>query len=188
MTDAVLQQAHAAADQAAATRLATRIVLDGRRPQLLDHREHVLQVVTGYADIFAVSIVEGCSGGARHHLFRVESGEVILDLPETVDSSGTRIQVIAVGGPGAEALVAPRPEFLSVDPMTAWITRLARMIAGPNPSWDIREVPVDSAAEIPPGERRRGPVRNIVWVTLEAGALKLMGLDPPFLPGARPCR
>jgi NHLM bacteriocin system ABC transporter ATP-binding protein len=186
MTDAVLQQAHAAADQAAATRLATRIVLDGRRPQLLDHREHVLQVVTGYADIFAVSIVEGCSGGARHHLFRVESGEVILDLPETVDSSGTRIQVIAVGGPGAEALVAPRPEFLSVDPMTAWITRLARMIAGPNPSWDIREVPVDSAAEIPPGERRRGPVRNIVWVTLEAGGLKLMGLDPPFFAGGPP--
>ena len=63
------------------------------------------------------ALSKACSGGARHHLFRVESGEIILDLPEAVDSSGTRIQVIAVGGPGAEALVAPRAEFLSVDPI-----------------------------------------------------------------------
>ena len=169
MTEPVLQQVQATADQEAAACLPIRIVLDGRHPKLLDHREHVLQLVAGYADVFAVSMVEGRADGARHHLFRVESGEVILDLPETVDSSGTRIQVIAVGGPGTEALMVPRSEFLSVDPITAWITRLARMIAGPNPSWEMREVPGDGAAEIPPGERRRGPVRNIVWVALEAG-------------------
>src|ERR1700675_4471286 len=115
MTEPVLQRAQATAEQAAAARLATRIVLDGRHPKLLDHREHVLQVVTGYADVFAVSIIEGRTDGARHHLFRVESGEVILDLPETVDGSGTRIQVIAVGGPDAEALMVSRPEFPSVD-------------------------------------------------------------------------
>jgi NHLM bacteriocin system ABC transporter ATP-binding protein len=186
MNEPVLQRAQATADREAASCPATRIVLDGRYPKLLDHREHVLQVVTGYADVFAVNIVEGRTGGARHHLFRVESGEVILDLPEAVDSSGTRIQVVAVGGPGAEALMVSRPEFLSVDSIAAWITRLARMIAGPNPSWEMREVPVDGAAEIPPGERRRGPVRNIVWVALEAGAVKLMGLDPAFFAGGPP--
>src|SRR5258708_29967331 len=133
MTEPVLQRAQATADQAAAARRAARIVLDGRHPKLLDRREHVLQVLTGYADVFAVSVVEGRTGGARHHLFRVESGEVILDLPETVDSSGTRIQVIAVGGPGAEGLMVSRSEFLSVDSIAAWITRLARVSAGPNP-------------------------------------------------------
>jgi NHLM bacteriocin system ABC transporter ATP-binding protein len=172
--------------QATASRLATPIVLDGRHPKLLDHREHVLQVVTGYADVFAVSMVEGRADGPRHQLFRVESGEIILDLPETVDSSGARIQVIAVGGPGAEALMVPRAEFRSVDSIAAWITRLARMIAGPNPSWEMREVPDDGAAEIPSGERRRGPVRNIVWVTVEAGTVKLMGLDPAFPAGGPP--
>jgi NHLM bacteriocin system ABC transporter ATP-binding protein len=186
MTEPVFQRAQATADQAAAARRAARVVLDGRHPKLLDHREHVLQVVTGYADVFAVNIVEGCTGGARHHLFRVESGEVILDLPETVDSWGTRIQVIAVGGPGAEALMVSRSEFPSVDLIAAWITRLARMIAGPNPSWEMREVPGDGAAEIPPGERRRGPVRNIIWVALEAGAVKLMGLDPVIFAGGPP--
>src|SRR5258708_22249932 len=170
MTEPVLQRAQVTAGQEAAGCLPTRIVLDGRPPKLLDHREHVLQVVTGYADVFAVSMVEGRTGGAGHHLLRVESGEVILDLPETVDSSGTRIQVIAVGGPGAEALVVPRLEFLSVDSITAWITRLAGMIAGPNPSWEMREVAGDGAAELAPGERRRGPVRDIVWVALGAGA------------------
>jgi ATP-binding cassette subfamily C protein len=186
MTEPVLQRAQATADQAAAARPAASIALDGRHPKLLDHREHVLQVLTGYADVFAVSVVEGRTGGARHHLFRVESGGVILDLPETVDSSGTRIQVIAVGGPGAEALMVSRSEFLSVDSIAAWITRLARMIAGPNPSWEMREVPGDGAAEIPPGERRRGPVRNIIWVALEAGAVKLMGLDPVIFAGGPP--
>ena len=41
----------------------------------------------------------------------------------------------------------------------------------------MREVAGDGAdGEIPPGERRRGPVRSIVWVTLEAGTAKPMGL------------
>jgi NHLM bacteriocin system ABC transporter ATP-binding protein len=186
MNEPVIQRAQATADQEAAACLPTRIVLDGRHPKFLDHHEHVLQIVAGHVDVFAVSMVEDRTEGARHHLFRVESGDAILDLPETVDSSGTRIQVIAVGGPGAEALVVPRPEFRSVDSITAWITRLARMIAGPNPSWEIREVAGDGAAEITPGERRRGPVRSIVWVALETGAVKLMGLDPAFFAGGPP--
>ncbi len=185
MNDPLTQRAPVAADPEAATRLPGRIVLDGRRPQLLDHRGYVLQVVAGYADVFAVRMDEGRSG-ARHHLFRVESGEIMLDLPDAVDSSGRRIQVIAVGGPGAEALLTPRPQFSDVDQITGWITRLARLIAGPNPSWDMGEVADDGAAELAPGERRRGPVRDIVWVTLEAGAVKLMGLDPALLAAGPP--
>jgi NHLM bacteriocin system ABC transporter ATP-binding protein len=186
MKDSILQPAPATANQEAAICLPARIVLDARYPKLLDHREHVLQVMAGHVDVFAVGIVEGATQGARHHLFRVESGEIILDLQETVDSSGTRIQVIAVGGPGAEALVVPRAEFLAPDSITAWITRLARMIAGPNPNWEMRELAADGVAEILPGERRRGSARSIVWVAVEAGTAKLMGLDPAFTAGGPP--
>jgi NHLM bacteriocin system ABC transporter ATP-binding protein len=186
MNDSVLPQAPAAADQEATACPPTRIVLDGRYPRLLDHREHVLLVVAGHVDVFAISFVEGRTEGARHHLFRVESGEIILDLQDAVDGSGTPIRLIAVGGPGTEALVVPRGEFRSAGSITAWITRLARIIAGPTPSWEMREVTGDGAAEIPPGDRRRGPVRSIVWVALQAGTAKFMGLDPVFTAGGPP--
>src|SRR5476649_1171557 len=101
MNASFIERTPGTADQTAAALRSTRIVLDGRHPRPLDHREHVLQVMAGHVDIFAVSIPEGGTEGARHHLFRVERGEIILDLPETVDSPGNRIQVVAVGGPGA---------------------------------------------------------------------------------------
>src|SRR5579863_3078096 len=106
-----IRRAAAMAYQGAATYSPARIMLDGRHPTLLDHHEHGLLVTAGYVDVFAVSLVKGDTEGARHHLFRVESGEVILDLQETVDASGVRIQVVAVGGPGAEALAVPRLEI-----------------------------------------------------------------------------
>ena len=125
--------------------------------------------------------------GARHHLFRVESGEIILDLQDAVDNSGAHIQVIAVGGPGAEALLVPRAGLRrSVDLVAGWIRRLAQVIAGPNPSWEMPEVASDAAADIPPGERRRGPARSIIWVSLESGTAKPMGLDPTIAAGGPP--
>ncbi len=186
MNETFIQRTPGIADQTAAALSSTRIVLDGRHPRLLDHRGHVLQVMAGHVDIFAVSLPAGGTEGARHHLFRVERGEIILDLPETVDSLGNRIQVVAVGGPGAEVQSVPQLEIQSFDLVAAWIAQLARLMAGPNPNWDMREVADDGASEIPAGERRRGPVRNIVWVALQAGTAKLMGLDPVLKAGGPP--
>lgn len=80
MNESVFQPTPAMADQEQAVYPPTRVVLDGRRPKLLDHRGHALQVTAGYVDVFAVSTIEGSTTGARHHLFRVESGEILLDL------------------------------------------------------------------------------------------------------------
>src|ERR1700682_2349412 len=99
MNESILQPTPAMADQEDAVE-PTRVALDGRRPKLLDHRGHALQVTAGYVDVFAVSMLEGSTTGARHHLFRVESGEIILDLEQSADGTGGRIEVIAVGGPG----------------------------------------------------------------------------------------
>jgi NHLM bacteriocin system ABC transporter ATP-binding protein len=161
-------------------------MLDGRRPKLLDHRGHVLQVTAGHVDVFAVSAIEGRTEGARHHLFRVESGEILLDLEGSPDSAGRRIQVIAVGGPGAEARLLSRQEIRSPDLFANWITRLARLIAGPSPGWEMREVAHEGATEMLPGERSRGPGRGIVWAVLHAGTAKLMGLEPVLAAGGPP--
>ena len=137
------------------------------------------QITAGHVDVFAVRVVEGSTEGARHHLFRAETGEIILDLQDGFNRSASHIQVLAVGSPGTEAqLCAAHGRSISSRPVTTWIRRLARLIAGPNPSWDMLEVASEGAAAIPPGERRRGPARSIVWVSLEAGTARPMGLDP----------
>jgi NHLM bacteriocin system ABC transporter ATP-binding protein len=186
MNESIFQRTPAMADQEDAVGPPTRIVLDGRRPKLLDHRGYVLQVTEGHVDVFAVSTIEGSAAGARHHLFRVESGEILLDLEQSADSAGGRIQVIAVGGSGAEARLLPRLELRSLELVTAWITRLATLIAGPSPGWEMRELAHEDATEMSPGERRRGPGRGIVWVALQAGTAKLMALDPVLAAGGPP--
>src|SRR5713101_500049 len=186
MSESRLLQARAMANQEGSARPAGHVVFDGRRPKLLDHRGYALQIKAGHVDVFAVRLVEGSTEGARHHLFRVESGEIILDLQAGFNSSSMQIQVIAVGSHGAEALLVPRMDIQSLDLVTTWIRRLARLIAGANPSWDMLEVASDGAAAIPPSERRRGPARSIVWVSLESGTAKPMGLDPMITAGGPP--
>ena len=186
MNESIFQRTPEMADQEDALHPPTRIVLDGRRPKLLDHRGHVLQVTAGHVDVFAVDMKEGSTEGARHPLFRVESGEILLDLDQSADSAGCRIHVIAVGGPGAEARVVPRLELRSLDLVATWITRLATLIAGPSPGWEMREVAHEGTTEMPPGERYRGPGRGIVWVALQAGTAKLMALDPALAAGGPP--
>jgi len=186
MSESLIQQAGPAADQEASVRPPGHVVFDGRHPKLLDHHGYALQITAGHVDVFAVRSIEGSTEGARHHLFRVESGEILLDLQSGFNSLDAQVQVLAVGSLGAEALLVPRADIQSSDPVATWIRRLARLIAGPNPSWDMLEVPTEGAAAIPPGERRRGPGRSIVWVSLEAGAAKPMGLDPAISAGAPP--
>jgi NHLM bacteriocin system ABC transporter ATP-binding protein len=186
MNESIFQRTPEMADQEQTDHASTRLVLDGRRPKLLDHRGHVLQVTAGHVDVFAVGMIEGSTEGPRRHLFRVESGEILLDLDQSADSAGNQIQVIAVGGPGAEARVLSRLELRSLDLVATWITRLARLIAGPSPGWEMREVAHEGATEMPPGERYRGPGRGIVWVALQAGTAKLMALDPVLAAGGPP--
>ena len=166
----------AAAGEDPAVRPLQRIVLDSRHPKLLDHRGLVLQVVSGHVDLFAVGLE-----GARRHLFRVETGGIVLNLPGT-----DRVQVIAVGGPGAEALPLPRQRLTSFDPVAAWISRIAETIAGPRADWSIRETEDDAVSAIAPAERRRGAARGIAWISVNAGLIRLMGAVPPYRPGDPP--
>ena len=194
MSDSLLQQALqqasrealAIAGQAGNAGPADHVVFDGRHPRLLDHRGYALQITAGHVDVFAVRLVDGSTEGARHHLFRLESGEIVLDLQAGFDGADMQVQVLAVGSPGAEALLVPRTDVHSADLVTAWIRRLARLIAGESPSWDMLEVAGDGAAMIPPGERRRGPARSIVWVSVESGTARPMGFDPVLEAGSPP--
>jgi NHLM bacteriocin system ABC transporter ATP-binding protein len=158
------------------------IAFDGRRPKLLDHRGYTLQVTSGHVDIFAV----GDEHGARHHLFRVEEDEIILELQQGFDKLSSPIQIVAVGSSGANAVIVPQAAVDSFDPVADWIRKLARLITGINPSWDMLEVANGETAPIAPHERRRGPGHSIVWISLESGTATSMGLEPAITASGPP--
>src|ERR1700754_1680477 len=115
-----------------------RIALDGRRPQPLDRRGFGMEVVAGHVDVFAVSIDDAEGEEARRHLFRVESGALILDLPNG-GGPGAPMRVVAVGGFGAEAVLRPQQE-IDIGLVTDWLTRLGSVAAGPQGDWDVAEL------------------------------------------------
>jgi NHLM bacteriocin system ABC transporter ATP-binding protein len=160
-----------------------QIALDSRKPLVLDQDGRFLQVVSGHVDVFAVTVTDGRPQTARRHLFRLDRGEIFADLRDSADASG--MQIIAVGGAGAESIVRPCADC-NDNALDAWIGKLARLIAGSNPSWDIEEAPAFTAVSMAPGERRRGPARNIVWVSVTSGSALLMEQEPAYLPGSPP--
>ena len=180
MIESLRQQIEAVAEPQA--RALSSIRFDGRHPKLLDHRGHALKVMSGHVDIFAVAEERG----ARHHLFRVERDEIILDLQQGLDRLGSPIRVVAVGSPGTEAAIVPQAAVDSFDSIAGWIRHLAWLITENSPSWDMLEVAGGESAPIAPNERRRGPARSIVWVSLQSGSAAPMGLEPAIAAGGPP--
>lgn len=157
-----------------------RTALDARRPILLSDHEHVLQVAAGHADLFAVQPT-----GTRQHLFRVENGESILDLHNACETSGSRLQIIAVGPTGTALLEVPR-SAVSFGPVCGWIAKLATLMVRSAVNEAISELVSGEAVELHPGERRRGPTRELVWAHLETGTAKVMNLGSSFAAGQPP--
>ncbi|WP_298362667.1 NHLP bacteriocin export ABC transporter permease/ATPase subunit [uncultured Bradyrhizobium sp.] len=149
-----------------------RVAIDPRHPILLDERDQVLEVSAGHVDIFAVE-----TGGVRHHLFRCEVGEIILDLHAACERSASRLQIVAVGGPDAEIIAVSRSEIASSDRMSGWITQLCMLAAGSTRSDNSPELIGGEARDLQPGARSCGPRRSIVWARIEAGSVKPLNLD-----------
>ncbi|MFI4987171.1 MAG: NHLP bacteriocin export ABC transporter permease/ATPase subunit [Alphaproteobacteria bacterium] len=169
-------------------RLPEAVALDGHRPRLIDDPQRAMRVTSGHVDIFAVPAAEGGPAGARRHLFRVESGGIILGLPRVeADGAAGRIDVLAVGGQAAEALVVDRRSLVDVAEVEAWIGLLSAAIA--TAAADRLAPPAEPGASLAleRGERLAAPLRGLAWLTLEEGELRLMDAastcragDPPL--------
>ena len=99
-----------------------RLAADPRRPILLNDRDEVLRVITGHVDIFAME-----ASGTRHHLFRVEAGEIVLDLHTACEQSPGRLHIVAIGGPEAELVAVSRTEIECSDELRKSITCLSEL-------------------------------------------------------------
>ena len=162
---------------------AERVLLDGRQPVVLDRRGRAIRVVSGHVDVFAIAVSGDKPDTARHHLFRIEHDEILADIFD--DADGREVRMIAVGAADTEVL-AMRCADCSDEALEAWLARLSRLIAGPNPSWDIQETTNLLAVEMKPGDRRRGPARNIIWQSVAVGSACLMGQQPAYQRGSPP--
>ena len=75
----------------------------------------------------------------------------------------------------------PRPQVESFRLVADWIGSIGTVLAGPNVDWTIREAEMDRRCELAAGERRRGSAQDILWVSVEAGSIRLMGVEPAYL-------
>jgi NHLM bacteriocin system ABC transporter ATP-binding protein len=182
MTDSI-DHIVSAAGLVAALESPGEIALDGRRPILLDHHGQVFEIVAGHADVFAINVTDGKSG-SRHHLFRIARGDVIPDLPGYPASSPDGLRFIAVGAQDTRVSVVARTDLASEQALR-WIERLARFVAGPTPQWQLAELPEGEVA-LAAGEPRRGPMRGLLWLNVERGALSLIGRGAAYDAGSPP--
>jgi NHLM bacteriocin system ABC transporter ATP-binding protein len=153
------------------------VLFDPRRPRLLDDRDNVFEVKAGHVDIFVIDALNP-DDAHRRHLFRIETGDIALDLQTAC--GGGRLQIVAVGGPGAKAISLPRTRVFSIGPVARWIAQLAQLVIPPGPSAMTPEALIGEPTDMQPGERRRGPMRNIAWARIVAGTANLLGFDPDF--------
>ncbi len=155
-----------------------RIPLDSRRPHRLDSRTDALRVVAGHVEVFAMETAPGGAAGARHHLFRVETGGVLLGFPGPDAEEAGGVAILAVGGSDAQAVPEPRGG-IDGPALAQWIGHLAGAIVGRYPAWDIREAGTGRDV-LAPGERRRGAARGLVWASVARGSARLMGVGPDY--------
>jgi NHLM bacteriocin system ABC transporter ATP-binding protein len=159
--------------------------LDPRHPLLLDDCEQVLAVKAGHVDVFAIE-KEGANEMRRHFLFRLEVGELILDLQTACAKTGSRIQIVGVGGAGAQLVHLPRAAVISPDALARWLSHLARLVVPPALPGATPELVPGEARELQAKESCRGPMRNIVWTRITEGTGKFMGLERDLAPADEP--
>ena len=164
-----------------------RLSLDGRRPWPLDDCGRALQVVAGNVDIFALQITDGTGSGPRRHLFRVETGGIILGLPSTSDSHTGRVIMLAVGGPGSEVLVLPRERISDLPSIEAWVSQLGACMVDPTVDLTVRQAEGGAKYQLAGGERLGAPSLGVAWISVEKGEIRLLDAgsacrssDPPL--------
>jgi NHLM bacteriocin system ABC transporter ATP-binding protein len=159
-----------------------RLAIDPRRPLLLSDRAEVLQVVAGYVDIFAVE-----ASGTRHYLFRVATGEIVLDLDTACEQFSGRLHIVAIGGPQAELVAVSRTGMKCSEELCKWIGRLSELTDGKWAGSNSGPESIgDRAVELQAGERCCGPKRGVVWAQIEAGSANPLGLDLSLSPASPP--
>jgi len=156
-----------------------RVRLDARRPLRLEPAGSVLLVSAGFVDLFAQPRVEDRTDGARTELFRVEGGNIVLGLPlDDIDTTGRRLDILAVGGPACEGLLLDRRQLADIGLVDTWILRLCTALGDGGRT--TRHAETGGSIELYRGERLAAPARGVAWLRVERGEIRLMDVAVPW--------
>jgi NHLM bacteriocin system ABC transporter ATP-binding protein len=157
------------------------------KPILLTNPREAWVIYSGHADIFAVQVENGEAVGSRQHLFRADTGSVLLGVEPGENAYGLLIS------PMSETRMlsilrermwetATNPEFASIiaDLLQEWIVKLSLSFSGTLPP--KQSVTLESQMTLPVGVNTR-PKAGVWWVMPTSGCLQLgnRGDLPPLL-------
>ncbi len=167
---------------------------DSNAPILLNQGRRAWLVLSGGMDIFAVRLADGRAVGVRVHLFRVPAGQAFWELEGKADR---KVALLAVALPETRLaeLGQEHVRELARQPAAAekirelldkWLSELSRVPAGLRPPpHDCLFLRPGMSVALQPGQTATSR-QGVVWVGLQGGAAKPMGLDdlPPLPAGS----
>ncbi|MGY8636224.1 NHLP bacteriocin export ABC transporter permease/ATPase subunit [Bradyrhizobium sp. 14AA] len=171
--------------------LTHRFALDNHRPLSIGQSDQAFVVAQGYVDLFAVMPIGEGSPPRRWHLLRAEQGRLILGLPASAHD-GRPLEVIALGGADAELIACTRREITDRAMLEEWSTLLLATVATLPEEVAASHIDPGATSELAPGETLRMSGRQVGWVDVEDGAIRIVGshqaitaVDPlcPVSPG-----
>jgi NHLM bacteriocin system ABC transporter ATP-binding protein len=160
------------------------VTLSGNEPFLLAGADQAWLVYKGTVDVFAAQLEDGEPAGARYHLFRAETRQLLLGM----DLNASPVGLLASPAPQTEILSFSRSR-LALDPdkpehtpiiaalIDGWIGDLAASIARDVRPKDL--IRIESGAQqiaLEPGQMARA-LRGVWWVQHRSGGSRLVGRD-----------
>ena len=138
------------------------------KPLHLEDATQAFVVRRGHFDVFGATT--GGAGGRRHHLFRVETGDILFGVPAAADRFG----LVAVGS--LESAVEPISLDSEVDKaaIETWVTRLSQAAVEPTTEWPER-VAAPGQASLADLQRLTADPREVHWIAIASGTVNLLG-------------
>lgn len=174
-------------------RQAKLVTLSGNEPFLLAGADRAWVVYNGAVDVFAVRLQDGAAAGARRHLFRAHSNQLLLGT----DLAGREVGLLASCTPETQLLQLKRAQLAQLAgkddnaPLVAillddWLRLLSLAGGATVRPKDYRPVVPGQEVSLAPGEIAR-PARRVVWVQPSAGRMRFMSRsDLPEIAGDGP--
>ncbi len=153
-------------------------VMDRTHPLNLRGSGRLWFVAAGEVDIFMSKILEGGFEGSRHHVVRVEAGQLIFGFSDA--RTPNEASFVAVGGPHTTLNeVSPQAlqdvsrtdsgaAFIS-EQVENWVKLTASKMRGPASPTSMETIVDGATATVAGGSAALQPEAGLIWLSLESG-------------------